>query len=87
MSIIVCYFIISDLLESVFDINICIPCLWKTFFGFRCPGCGLTTAFIKLTEFKISEAFEANPLIFILLPFGLLFILSDYNKFRKKSTQ
>jgi hypothetical protein len=85
MSVVVCYFIISVFAKSVLNFNIFIPCLWNTLFHFKCPGCGLTTATVMLIEFKWSAAYHANPLIFLLVPIGLLLILSDYYKFINKN--
>tara|TARA_B100000678_G_C17978785_1_gene410151 strand:- start:199 stop:396 length:198 start_codon:yes stop_codon:yes gene_type:complete len=58
--------------------------LWKSAFGFDCPGCGLTTAFMHLLQLDAHGAFEANYLIFIILPAGLFFIIKDYLRYRKK---
>lgn len=61
------YIIASVFIKQLLDVDICIPCVWKTIFGFTCPGCGLTTALIKLTGFDIAGAYKANPLIFMAL--------------------
>lgn len=84
MSIAILYIIISILLKSFSDINITIPCLWTTIFGMKCPGCGLTTASVELTHLHIQQAFQTNPLIFIILPAIAYYIISDYRKFRKR---
>ncbi len=78
------YFLFSAILKAVAEIDICIPCLWKSIFGFQCPGCGLTTAFISLLDLNFKNAFESNWLIFIILPFGIYYITKDYFKFRRK---
>jgi hypothetical protein len=41
-----------------------IPCLWKTLFGFECPGCGLSRAGALLLRGRVQEAARANWLIF-----------------------
>ncbi|MGB4413946.1 MAG: DUF2752 domain-containing protein [Paludibacter sp.] len=84
MSIIATYFATSIVLKLGFNINILIPCLWKTLFGFECPGCGLTTAFIKIITLDISGAYNANPLIFIALPLGVFYLINDFMKFKRK---
>lgn len=84
ISTVVCYFLLSTLLKSVTDIDICIPCVWKSVFGFHCPGCGLTTAFISIIKLDFKNAIETNLLIFIILPFGIYYIIKDYVKFRRK---
>jgi len=62
-----------------------IPCLWNTLLHFKCPGCGFTTAAVMLIEFKWSAAYHINPLIFVLVPIGLLLVLSDYYKSNNKN--
>jgi hypothetical protein len=76
------YFFCSAVLMATTNINVCIPCLWKEFLGLTCPGCGLTTAFICLLKFDFAGALCANPLIFILMPFGIYYLVSDYKKFQ-----
>ncbi|MFT5102946.1 MAG: hypothetical protein ACI86C_000594 [Candidatus Latescibacterota bacterium] len=80
------YILVSVLVKLFLDIDICIPCIWKTIFGFTCPGCGLTTALIKLAGFEIAEAYKANPLIFVIIPTGLVYLLIDFVKFKKIKT-
>lgn len=82
MSLVTIYFVISLILKMVCNINILIPCLWKTLFNIECPGCGLTTACINLLECDIVGAFNSNPLIFIILPIGIVYIFKDYKKFK-----
>ena len=78
------YFLLSAILKATTDIDFCIPCLWKTIFGFHCPGCGLTTAFISLMKLDYREAFEKNWLIFIILPIWLYYLAQDYVKHNRK---
>lgn len=78
------YFIFSAILKATTGIDVCIPCLWKTLFGFHCPGCGLTTAFIGLLEFDFGKAFESNWLIFLIVPLLIYYITQDFVKFRNK---
>lgn len=85
-SIVCSYILASVFVKLLLDIDICIPCFWKTIFDFTCPGCGLTTALIKLTGFNIAEAYKTNPLIFIIIPTGLLYLLTDFAKFKKSKT-
>lgn len=61
-----------------------IPCLWKTCFHVKCPGCGLTTASIKILTLDIYGAYKANPLIFIVLPVGSMYVLKDLKKIKEK---
>ena len=78
------YFFLSAILKATTEIDVCIPCLWKAIFGFHCPGCGLTTAFISLMELDFRKAFESNRLIFIIVPFGLYYLTQDYVKHIRK---
>lgn len=41
-----------------------VPCLWRTLFGFECPGCGLSRAGALLLRGRFPEAAHANWLIF-----------------------
>lgn len=84
VALFVFYFLFSLVLKVVADIDICIPCLWKSIFGFECPGCGLTIAFICLIELEIKKAFETNCLIFFLFPIGIYFIRQDYLEFTRE---
>ena len=78
------YIIFSTILKATTGIDVCIPCLWKTIFGFHCPGCGLTTAFISLMELDFRKAFESNWTIFILVPLGVYYFTKDYVIFKRK---
>lgn len=81
---VVTYFLFSASLNALTDIDLCIPCIWKALFGFHCPGCGLTTAFISILELDFKKAFESNWLIYIIIPFGFYYVTQDYKKHRRK---
>lgn len=49
--------------------GLAIPCLSYEMTGFFCPGCGSSRLFLRLGEFNISGAFNANPALFVLLVF------------------
>ena len=79
---IVCsYIVFSSVLNLITGIDICIPCIFKTAFNLECPGCGLTRAFISLLELDFVGAYQSNPLIFIVLPVALYFVVSDFSEF------
>jgi hypothetical protein len=78
------YILFSSILKAVSDIDICIPCIWKSIFGIHCPGCGLTTAFISLIELNFKNAFETNWLIFIIVPSGIYYMTKNYIIFQRK---
>lgn len=79
------YIIISVLIKAFLNVDIGIPCLWKSLFGFNCPGCGLTTASVKLTGMDLVGAYKANPLIFAVIPGGAFYVLTDFIKFKNKT--
>ena len=65
-----------------------IPCIFREVTGYKCPGCGVTHLVFDLIQFKFVEAFYENPLIFILLPFIVIYYvymtyLYIYNKKEK----
>ncbi len=84
ISLVALYFIVSVVLQMAFSVNIMIPCLWKTIFNIKCPGCGLTTALISLIRFDIASAYSANPLIFVVLPSVIFYIIKDYRRYTQK---
>ena len=46
-----------------------LPCPLRYFTGFLCPGCGITTMIVALTRGNFATAYQANPVLFVLLPF------------------
>ena len=55
--------------------GIYIPCIFRKITGFKCPGCGITSMLFELLHFHIKEAFMFNPLVFIYLPFIIIYFL------------
>lgn len=84
-TIVAVYFLLSTSLNALTDIDVCIPCLWKTIFNVNCPGCGLTRAFINLLKLDFKHAFEMNKFIFIILPLGIYYLLSDLKRFKQEA--
>jgi len=78
------YFILSVIIKITTNVDICIPCFWRSIFNIRCPGCGLTTAFIALIDLELKSAIEINWLILVILPVGIYYIIMDYIKFINK---
>ena len=76
------YFLCSVLLKMLFNLDYTIPCIWKTFFGFECPGCGMTTAFSELLKLNLTAAFKTNALLFIVAPASLIYLVTDFRKFK-----
>lgn len=44
------------------------PCLLYELTHIQCPGCGITRMFMSIALLRFSEAFNYNPLAFILVP-------------------
>lgn len=44
-------------------------CTAKAYFGFSCPGCGLTRSFIAISQGKWSQAWQLNPASFLVYAF------------------
>ncbi len=59
--------------------NFSIPCLFHQITGYYCPGCGITRCLFSLLEGKIYQAFMYNQLVFILLPFFIIYFI--YNSY------
>ena len=56
-----------------------IPCIFHEITGLKCPGCGITHLLFELLKLNIHEAFISNPLVFIYMPFIIVyFIYLDY---------
>lgn len=49
-----------------------LPCLFHLVTGLKCPGCGVTRMCLSLLRLDFAGAWEANPVLLALLPFGLL---------------
>ena len=59
--------------------NIYVPCVFRHFTGYKCPGCGVTTMCVNILMFRFPQAFYANPFIFTTIPFILFEIM--YNAY------
>lgn len=55
--------------------HIGIPCIVHSTTGYYCPGCGVTRMLFSLLSLKIKDAFMYNQLMFILLPFIVIYYL------------
>lgn len=60
--------------------NYMIPCLFKTFFGFECLGCGFQRSLFLLFQGRFLEAFKMYPAIFTTLLFLVFLIFYFQNK-------
>lgn len=79
------YIVLSVIIKRLLDVDVCIPCLWKAVFGWECPGCGLTTALVRVLELDFAGACNANPTVLVVVPTGLACLLTDYFRSRKMS--
>ena len=55
-------------------------CPFRRYFGFYCPGCGITRAIESLFRFQLSNALHEN-LLFFFLPLAI--VLPKYIKYRR----
>ena len=60
-----------------------IGCVWNFFFGFPCPGCGITRAYIAFFSGDFCTAFKYN-FMFFSVPVIFLYILYDGRIFKRK---
>ena len=51
--------------------GLAVPCIFRRATGWLCPGCGVTTLFLKLVKLDFAGAFEANPFLLVTGPFLL----------------
>ena len=52
-----------------------IPCLFNLVTGLKCPGCGVTRMCLCLLRLDFAGAWVANPVLLVLLPFGVFLAL------------
>ena len=50
-------------------------CPFHKFTGLYCPGCGVTRLLFSLIKLDFYQAFRYNPLVFILLILGLIYLI------------
>lgn len=85
LNAIVSYYIVSVIIKRIFDLDIMIPCLWKSIFGINCPGCGLSRAGEQLLLLDFYGAYQSNPIIYILVPFFICYTIKNFIEFRIKN--
>ncbi|MBR1495073.1 MAG: DUF2752 domain-containing protein [Acidaminococcaceae bacterium] len=54
-----------------------IPCPFRYFTGFLCPGCGITTFFLSVAHGNWQKAMQANAFLFYTGPFLFLSIILE----------
>ena len=75
--LVVSYLVFSVLLKLFSGIDYLIPCLWKTFFGFECSGCGVTLSVIEIIKGDFKTAWELNKITFLILPLLLFYSFKE----------
>lgn len=45
-----------------------IPCMFRTLTGFKCPGCGITHMLVAELQLNFTQAYAANPALYLLQP-------------------
>lgn len=58
-------------------------CLIKMFIGFPCPACGMTRAGVALLQFNFVEAFNYNPIIYLIPLITIVCIFKNTSIFKK----
>ena len=59
-------------------------CPFYVITGYKCPGCGSQRAIHQLLNLDIGEAFRANPLLVVAIPYILLGFAFDYTSLKDK---
>ena len=77
LTIVVLYFSFSVLLNIIFGFDYLIPCLWKTFFGIECFGCGVTSSIIEIFKGNFLLAWEMNKITFLVFPLLVLYSIKE----------
>ena len=77
LGLVVLYFIFSVLLNILFGLDYLIPCLWKTFLGIECSGCGVTSSIIEILKGNFQFAWEINRLTFLVFPLLLFYSIKE----------
>lgn len=52
-----------------------ISCMFYKITGLYCPGCGITRCFFAILEGDFYKAFMYNQLVFILIPFAIIYFI------------
>ena len=72
----VCWFYLLDFIHY--------RCPWLTLFHLYCPGCGGMRMVLSLLHLDFYQAFRYNPYLFILLIFGLIYLVFSGIVYKKK---
>ena len=64
-----------------------IPCPFRTLTGWMCPGCGVSRLCLCLLRLDLAGAWAANPVILLLLPFGMVLAVRLGVRYVKNGSQ
>lgn len=64
-----------------------IPCMFRKITGWLCPGCGITTLFLRLGRLDFKGAFWANPFLFCTSPFLVFEIFMELFRDKRKTKE
>ncbi len=67
------YFVIAYAVLNYYDVS----CVFLTFLGIPCPGCGMTRALISIFNMDIIGAIKHNVVIFF-MPYVFTYILFEF---------
>ena len=67
-------------------LNINYICPFRAIFKIWCPGCGGTRMVFSILDCDFYQAFRYNPLLFILLLLGIIFVIVELIYYIKKKS-
>lgn len=67
-------------------LHIFLFCPIKKITNLYCPGCGVTRMLLSIIEGDFYQAFRYNPLLFICIPFFIIYYIEDLYSLYKQRT-
>ena len=67
--------VVTIIYSVLFKFGIVIPCVFYELTGLSCPGCGVTRMMFSLLKLDFYQAFRYNNLIFLFIPFILVYVI------------
>ena len=82
--LIICILVISYLIVGN-QIHFYLFCPIRKLTGLYCPGCGVTRMLLHILKGNFYQAFRYNPLLFMMLPFFIIYYFdSFYSEYKQK---